>query len=96
MSVELIVKSTADDQLVRSIVRSALDSQAEIARLRYEQFQKDCVQFETRFQMSSEEFVRQFDSGTLGDAADYFDWYAAVRGRDVWRQKAQVLAEVSI
>jgi hypothetical protein len=46
-------------------------------------FEKACRSFELEYHMSSDEFMRRFEAGELGDAAAYFDWYAAKRGLDV-------------
>ena len=95
MTIELAVKSHLAESVVKEIVQAALQSQAELARFRYEQFLKECAAFEHRFHMQSDDFLRRFDAGELGYSEDYFDWFAAVRGRNVWEQKAKVLTEVA-
>jgi hypothetical protein len=45
--------------------------------------------------MTTEDFLAKFERGELGDAEEYFDWFAATRGREVWKQKASVLGEVA-
>jgi len=93
MTFELAIKSQFPDQLVREIVQSALRNQAELARFRYEQFARECQSFERKFNLTTEEFTAKFDAGELGDAEDYFDWFAAARGCAVWKQKASILGE---
>ena len=44
--------------------------------------------------MSFDEFMRQFESGALGDQAQYFDWYAAKRGLDLWERRYRILSGV--
>ena len=39
-----------------------------------------CQKFEQKYGMTSDEFLLKFESGELGDAPDYFDWFAAKRG----------------
>jgi hypothetical protein len=95
MTLELAVKSQFPDQLVRDTVKSALRNQAELARFRHEQFARECQNFEHKFNLTTEEFVAKFDAGEMGDAEDYFDWFAAARGRAVWKQKASILGEVA-
>jgi hypothetical protein len=46
--------------------------------------------------MTSDEFLRQFEEGILGDDAIYFEWYAAKRGLDVWTHKLSILAGVTV
>lgn len=96
MVLELSTQSQFPDQVVRDIVRVALKSEAAMAHLRYEQFANECQTFEQRFRITTEEFRVKFEAGELGDAKEYFDWFAAARGRDVWLQKSQVLDEVAV
>lgn len=67
-----------------------------MARLRYEQFARECQNFEQKFRMTTDQFLAEFDAGKLGDDEEYFNWFAAARGRVVWMQKAQVLDEVAV
>ncbi len=46
--------------------------------------------------MTSDEFMRQFESGNLGDDQECFDWYAAKRGLNIWRERRDILAGVSV
>ena len=77
---------------VRRVLDSALRHEAELADARRAYFERACQAFERRYWMSSEEFMRQFESGTLGDDADYFDWYAAKRGLDLWERRFRILS----
>ena len=46
--------------------------------------------------MTSDEFMQQFEAGTLGDDAIYFTWYAAKRGLDIWNHKLLILSGVTV
>jgi len=46
-----------------------------------------CRAFELEYNMSSDEFMRRFEAGELGDDAVYFDRYAAKRGMDIREKK---------
>jgi len=94
MILELATQSKFPEQVVKDIVQAALRNEAEMARLRYEQFTKECLAFEQQFQITTEQFLTQYEAGELGDAEEYIDWFASARGRQVWQQKATVLGEV--
>ena len=81
---------------IRNAVSYALTSAAAQARQRFEYYANLCKQFEMRFGMTSDEFVEKFDSGVLGDDQEYFDWYAAKRGMDIWRARSDILSGVSV
>ena len=44
--------------------------------------------FEQKYQLSTQAFLKKFETGQLGDEADYFDWYAFAKLLAKWR-KAQ-------
>jgi hypothetical protein len=46
--------------------------------------------------MTSAKFMEQFEAGKLGDEQEFFDWYAAVRGLNLWRERYEILSEVSV
>lgn len=96
MVLELSTRLQVPEQVVKDIIKAALKNETEMARFRYDQFAKECQVFEQKFQISTEEFLKKFDAGDLGDAEEYLDWFASARGREVWRQKAEVLAGVTL
>ena len=40
--------------------------------------------------------MQRFEAGQLGDEAQYFDWYAAKRGLDIWDRRFRILSGVSV
>lgn len=81
---------------VRSVLNGALRRETELARARRDYFERACQGFEAQHGMLSDEFMQRFESGTLGDEATYFDWYAAKRGIDPWNHKVGILSGVSV
>ena len=45
-------------------------------------------EFEQKHRLSTQVFLKRFESGQLGDESDYFDWYAFAKLLAKWR-KAQ-------
>ena len=43
-------------------------------------------EFEQKHQLSTQVFLERFESGQLGDKADYFDWYAFAKLLAEWRK----------
>ena len=81
---------------VRKVLSSALRREVDLANARHSYFERACRTFEQQHQMSSEEFMQQFESGALGDEAIYFDWYAAKRGLDLWERRFRILSGVEV
>jgi hypothetical protein len=65
--------------------------QLNLANARRTYFERACRAFERKHHTTSDEFMRQFESGALGDDAQYFDWYAAKRGLDCWERRLRSL-----
>jgi hypothetical protein len=81
---------------IRNAVSFALRSAKSNARQRFEHYSGICEQFEKKYKMTSAKFMEQFEAGKLGDAQELFDWYAAVRGLNLWRERYEILSEVSV
>ncbi len=50
-------------------------------------------QLERQYAMPSEEFLERFDSGEIGDAADFVEWFAYADMRTELARKIDILAE---
>jgi hypothetical protein len=81
---------------IRSVVAFALDSAASQARQRFEHYSGLCGVFEQRYSLGSDEFLLKFEAGELGDESDYFDWYAAKHGLDIWQRRYEILSGISV
>lgn len=81
---------------IRNAVSYALNSASAHARQRFEYYSSLCQDFENQYGMTSDEFIQRFDAGDLGDDQEYFDWYAAKRGMDIWRVRREILSGVSV
>ena len=51
-------------------------------------YKKAIKEFEQKYHISTQAFLKKFESGQMGDDIDYFDWYAYARLLDQW-QKTQ-------
>ena len=87
---------TIGQEELREALQTALRHESELARARRDSFEHACRTFEQQHQMSSRQFMQRFDAGELGDDAQYFDWYAAKRGLDIWARRFQILSGVSV
>jgi hypothetical protein len=95
MNVQIQFKQTTfSDSEVEATVAYALKREMEQARLRRDHFAEQCQQFEESYEMDSDTFLQKFEQGELGDEADYFDWYAAKRGFDLWEKRYRILREL--
>ena len=49
-------------------------------------YQKSLQEFEEKYQLNTQTFLKKFESGEMGDEADYFDWYAFAKLLTRWRK----------
>ena len=89
-------KSNYEKGSIRNAVSFALSSAASNARQRLEHYSSICKKFEKKYKMTSAKFLEKFDAGTLGDEQEFFDWYAAARGLNLWRERYEILSGVSV
>lgn len=58
------------DQILEKLLTIALDEQQQ----RLQRYDRDIRAFETQYKMESDDFYGRFETGELGDAADFFEW----------------------
>ena len=65
-------------------------------KISLEEYKKDLETFERKYRMSSEIFIRKFESGDLGDDAKWFDFLFAYRAYEHVRKKLKLIEEIPI
>ncbi|AKB37843.1 hypothetical protein MSSAC_3253 [Methanosarcina siciliae C2J] len=96
MTLTLDIKGDFTPQEVSEVIRAALDQNERVAKYKIKKYSGICENFENKYKMDSDHFMEKFDSGDLGDDDDFFDWYAAKRGLDIWNKKLKILSGIQI
>jgi len=96
MALTVNIKKDFSLQEVSNVIRSALALDERIARHKKAKYANTCKNFETEYKMSSDAFMKKFDSGELDDRDDFFDWYAAKKALDNWSKKLDILSGISV
>ncbi|VVB96049.1 Uncharacterised protein [uncultured archaeon] len=96
MPLTVNVKKDFSLQEVSNVIRSALALDERIAKHKKAKYANTCQNFEKKYGFSSEIFIKKFDSGKLDDRDDFFDWYAAKKGLDIWNKKLEILSGISL
>jgi len=81
------------------IEETILDSfkrELEVAKFKIDRYTKACKNFEKKYKMTSTEFFSKFERGELNEEDDFFDWYSAYRGIDIWNKKYKILEGFSL
>jgi len=79
----------------KQVIDEFLKRQTDFTYSRFIRFDKECKEFEKLYSMNSEEFLSRFESGELGDDLHWFDWYAVLRGKTIWKKKYEILKGIS-
>lgn len=95
MGTILSLKTNYSQDETKSILYEVLEKQIKFIQSRFNKFDNECKEFEKKYKMDSNQFLSKFESGELGDDLQWFDWYAAFRGRKLWERKYRVLSQIS-
>ena len=87
---ELIREEEVGDEVTEVTITKLLSYGLEKLRGRQNQIQERLTAFEAGYKLKTEEFVRKFRAGTMGDAMDFFEWAALA---DMYHEISQRLTE---
>lgn len=90
------IKGDFTPQEVSEVIRAALEQNERVAKYKIKKYSDICENLEKKYEMDSDTFMEKFDSGELGDDDDFFDWYAAKRGLDIWNKKLKIIPTIDI
>jgi hypothetical protein len=71
---EAIQEAYPDTVELERVLVKLLDIALSQYRLRMARYLRDLADFEKRYGMESSTFYRRFETGELGDSADWFEW----------------------
>jgi hypothetical protein len=94
MSYQYHVPGGYAEEEITAVIAESIASHLEFAQRRLSAYQMRCSSFEQRHGMSTEEFLERFEAGALGDQQEWFDWYAAAQGKQIWSRKRDILAHL--
>lgn len=75
-----------DHVIDKALAQEAADTQTALSRL-----DADIASYEVQYHLSSDDFLRQFKSGELGDGMDFIEWWSLLMMRDDLVERLQAL-----
>ncbi|MGB9939427.1 hypothetical protein [Methanosarcina sp.] len=96
MTLTVGIKGDFTPQEVSEVIRGALEQNQRVAKYKIKKYLEVCEDFEKKYEMDSDLFMEKFDSGKLGDDDDFFGWYAAKRGFDIWNKRLKIISGIQI
>ncbi|MDQ1250934.1 MAG: hypothetical protein QG646_3 [Euryarchaeota archaeon] len=94
MGSALNIKGDFTPQEASEIIREALAYNGRIAKYKIKKYSSICENFEIKYGMNSDLFMEKFEVGELGDDNDFFDWFAAKRGLDIWNKRQKIISAI--
>ncbi len=89
-------EGTFDADEVRVAIADSLARQLRQAIGRRDYFLARCRQLEEQYGMTSDAFVAAFEAGTIGDEADFFEWFGKKQLLDSWERRVRILEGTSV
>ena len=96
MAIAIEINEEYPVQEVGSVIKSALLRDARVASYKEKRYTDICKRFEKKYGMDSDKFMDKLESGVLDDRDDYFDWFAAKKGMDIWSRRLRILSGVHL
>ena len=76
---EQIVIKTKNSKTMRPLLRSALQRELNLLEQGMRRTRVRMGEFEEKYGMSTEEFLRRFNRDDLGETLDFIEWYGETR-----------------
>jgi hypothetical protein len=80
----------------KSLIRSSLSTEEKILNLGLRKWGTKLKEFEEEHSMSSEEFLKKFNNGELGDDKKWFNWLFAYKAYIKVRNKLGLIRKISL
>ena len=81
---------------VAPLLKQGLNLEKGILGFSYNRYRQQVEEFEKQYGMSTEEFARRFNSGILGDDAEWFDWLLAYKALRHVEEQLNVIKDISL
>ena len=78
------------------ILKAGIGFQKRLLSIKVENYLNRLNAFEKRFSMESAEFLKGFEDGKLGDAAEWYDWLFVYEAHNKAIQKKRILDGLSL
>lgn len=88
---ELYEQGQASDLMDRTLDK-LLHHEAEQSQALLNQLEADLAEFEGRYNLSSTEFYRQYQTGQMGDDMDYVEWASLVQMAENLKKRLHLLS----
>jgi len=79
-----------------SIIREGIIIEKNIIDMGIKEYKKELEEYEERYKMTSEEFIRRYNNGELGDEEKWFDWLLAYKAFNHLIERERLIKGINI
>jgi hypothetical protein len=92
---EVTIRSETNEEL-RSLLEAAIRSELKSIQHGINRTNERLSGFETRYKMSTEEFLRRFNAQDLGESLDFIEWMGEVKTLRLLNEKQGALKRAEV
>ena len=78
------------------IIKSGLAIEKNLLKMSLDEYGKDLAILEKKYKISRKDFIQKFESGELGDDAEWFDFLFVYRAFEHVKKKLKLIEEILI
>ena len=80
----------------KSLIKSSLNKEENLLNLGLSKWKSKLKEFEKENKISTETFVKKFDSGQLGDDTKWFEWVFAYKAYNHIKEKLNLMKGIAL
>ena len=92
---QLVIKSNNSKKL-KKLVNGAIENQLRLTRIGISKTEKLIDDFENKFKLSSDQFLKLYQKGEFGDESDYMKWAGEIETLNRLKNELTELLKVEI
>ena len=82
-----------EEVLIKETLKKLIEQEIDMLEKEKEEYKREMVKFEEIYSLKSEEFIKKFNNGEMGDDLDFFEWYASVDSYNRVEKRQRFLME---
>lgn len=76
------------------LIKESLERELRLLESKVNLIKRELGDFEAKYKLASNEFIKQFDEGKLGDSQEYFEWWGLLNGLKKLEEKIELTKAV--
>ena len=82
-----------EEVFIKETLKKLIEQEIDMLEKEKEEYKREMVKFEEIYSLKSEEFIKKFNNGEMGDDLDFFEWYASVDSYNRVEKRQRFLME---